>query len=126
MVPSLFEFLPDLPLNRNGKTDRRALESRKTIPRPKSVDYTPPRTDTERLIAGICEAVLGVKQIDINGNLFDLGANSLLAMMIVSRLSRAFDVELPTTLVFDLPTIAELATFLSGLAQQRLENGRGK
>ena len=126
MVPSLFEFLPDLPLNRNGKTDRRALESRKAIPRPDSANHTPPGTDAERLIAGICEAVLGVKQIDINGNLFDLGANSLLAMMIVSRLSRAFNVDLPNTLIFNLSTVAEIATYLSSLVQLRLENGTGK
>jgi acyl-coenzyme A synthetase/AMP-(fatty) acid ligase/acyl carrier protein len=113
MVPSLFAFLPDLPLNRNGKTHRRALESRKTISRPDSANYTPPGSDAERLIAGICEAVLGLRQIDINENLFDLGANSLLAMMIVNRLSHAFDVDPPITLVFDLPTVAELATFVS-------------
>ena len=113
MVPSLIEFLPDLPLNRNGKTDRHALESRKAISRPESVYYTPPRSDAERLIAGICEAVLGVKQIDINENLFDLGANSLLATMIVNRLARAFGVEPPIALVFDRPTVAEIATFLS-------------
>jgi acyl-coenzyme A synthetase/AMP-(fatty) acid ligase/acyl carrier protein len=126
MVPSLFEFLPDLPLNRNGKTDRRVLESRKAIPRPDSANHTSPGTDAERLIAGICEAVLGVKQIDINGNLFDLGANSLLAMMIVSRLSRAFNVDLPNTLIFNLSTVAEIATYLSSLVQLRLENGTGK
>jgi amino acid adenylation domain-containing protein len=126
MVPSFFEFLPDLPLNRNGKTDRRALESRKAIPRANRVNDTRPGTDAERLIAGICEEVLGDQQIGINENLFDLGANSLLAMMIVSRLSRAFDVELPITLVFDLPTVAELAMFLSGSVQQRSENGTGQ
>ena len=117
MVPSLFEFLPILPLNRNGKTDRRSLESRKVVPRPDGVVHELARTDTERRIAGICEAVLGVNSIGINENLFDLGANSLLAMMIVSRLTRAFGVELPLTLVFDLPTVSELATFLSSSAQ---------
>ncbi len=118
MVPSLFEFLPDLPLNRNGKTDRRALEFRKAISRPDSVHYTPPRSHDERLIAGICEMVLGVKQIDVNENLFDLGANSLLATMIVNRLSLAFDVNPPITLVFDRPTVAEIATFLSRFKQR--------
>ena len=40
-------------------------------------------------------------------------ANSLLATMIVNRLSRAFGVEPPVALVFDRPTVAEIATFLS-------------
>jgi acyl carrier protein len=62
--------------------------------------------------------VLGVKQIDVNENLFDLGANSLLATMIVNRLSLAFDVNPPITLVFDRPTVAEIATFLSRFKQR--------
>jgi acyl carrier protein len=60
---------------------------------------------------------LGVHSIGIDENLFDLGANSLLATMIVSRLTVAFGVELPLTLVFDLPTVSELATLLSSPAQ---------
>jgi len=123
MVPSLFEFLPVLPLNRNGKTDRCALESRKLLPRPDDVGHEPPRTETERRIAAICEEVLRLESIGINQNLFDLGANSLLAMMIVSRLTRAIGVELPLTMVFDLPTVSELATFLSGSVRARSENG---
>ena len=123
MVPSLFEFLPVLPLNRNGKTDRLALESRKLVPRPDGVGHEPPRTETERRIAVICEEVLSLESIGINENLFDLGANSLLAMMIVSRLARASGVQLPLTLVFDFPTVSELATFLSSPVQARFDNG---
>jgi acyl carrier protein len=123
MVPSLFEFLPVLPLNRNGKTDRGALERRKLVPRLDGVGQEPPRTETERRIAEICEEVLRLESVGINENLFDLGANSLLVMMIVSRLTRAFGVELPLTLVFDLPTVSDLASFLSSSVQARFENG---
>ena len=117
MVPSWFEFLPILPLNRSGKLDRRALETRKLVPHPARVVHEPPRTDTERRVAEICSTVLGVDSIGIDENLFDLGANSLLATMIVSRLMVAFGVELPITLVFDLTTVFELATLFSGLEQ---------
>jgi acyl carrier protein len=61
--------------------------------------------------------VLGLDSIGVDENLFDLGANSLLATMIVSRLMVSFGVELPLTLVFDLPTVSELATLLSSSAQ---------
>jgi acyl carrier protein len=61
--------------------------------------------------------VLGLDSIGVDENLFDLGANSLLATMIVSRLMVSFGVELPLTLIFDLPTVSELATLLSSSAQ---------
>jgi amino acid adenylation domain-containing protein len=117
MIPSRFEFLPSLPLNRSGKLDRRALETRALTPCLAGVVHEPPRTDTERRIAEICMTVLGLDSIGVDENLFDLGANSLLATMIVSRLMVSFGVELPLTLVFDLPTVSELATLLSSSAQ---------
>jgi acyl carrier protein len=126
MIPRVFEYLPDLPLNKNGKTDRRALESRKPTSLSIRRDYEPPETDSERVIAAICEKVLGAERIGMHENLFDLGANSLLSTMIVTRLSRSFAVELPTTLVFDLPTVRELAIFLASIAQQRFQNNQDK
>jgi amino acid adenylation domain-containing protein len=113
MVPARFEFLADLPLNRSGKIDRRALESRKLERRPDGVIRESPRTDAERRIARICKGVLAMDEIGINENLFDLGANSLLAMMIVNRLIAEFEVQLNAALVFDIPTISGLAEFVS-------------
>lgn len=113
MVPSVFEFLADLPLNRSGKIDRHALESRKIEHRMDVAIAEPPRTDAERRIVQICKAVLAIDEIGINDNLFDLGANSLLAMMIVNRLMTEFQVELSARIVFDFPTISEIAKFVS-------------
>jgi acyl carrier protein len=113
MVPSVFEFLADLPLNRSGKIDRHALESRKIEHRTDVAIAEPPRTNAERRIVQICKAVLAIDEIGINDNLFDLGANSLLAMMIVNRLMTEFQVELSARIVFDFPTISEIAKFVS-------------
>ena len=77
------------------------------------VVHEPPRTDSERRIAEFCRTVLGVASIGNNENLFDLGANSLLASMIASRLMVAFGVDLPLTLIFELSTVCDLATSLS-------------
>jgi acyl carrier protein len=113
MVPSRFEFLPVLPLNRSGKIDRRALESGKLGLRSAGIVHEPPRTDTERRVAEIFQVVLAIESLGTNENQFDLGANSLLATMIVTRLMVAFEADLPLTLVFDLPTVSGLATLLS-------------
>jgi acyl carrier protein len=113
MIPAKMEYVSVLPLNRNGKIDRKALEMRKSAYPFAPMIQHPPQTDAEQRVAQICQAVLGIDSIDIDQNLFDLGANSILAMMIASRLMIAFGVETPRTLVFDLPTVSGLAEFLS-------------
>ncbi|MBL8830151.1 MAG: type I polyketide synthase, partial [Planctomycetaceae bacterium] len=59
-------------------------------------------------------AVLGFEPSAISprGRLFDLGMDSLTAVELLNRLKRALNVELPTTLAFDYPTVEALATFL--------------
>lgn len=117
MVPSRVEFLPALPLNRSGKIDRHALATREGNLRREGTVREPPVNDAERLIARICQEVLGLDSIGTNENLFDLGANSLLATMIVTRLNQAFDLALPLALIFDRSTVSALATFISNSRQ---------
>ncbi len=116
--PSAFVLLNALPLNANGKIDR------KNLPRPDAsafaVDTTfvAPRNATERIIAGIWAEVLGFNDIGINDNFFELGGNSLLASRVISRLRKAFNLEMPLRTIFEAPTIAELAKKTSFYGRQ--------
>jgi acyl carrier protein len=69
----------------------------------------PPRNATETLVAGIWHSVLECEQAGIHDNFFQLGGHSLLATQIVSRLSHALEVDIPVRMIFEAPTIAELA-----------------
>jgi alpha-ketoglutarate-dependent taurine dioxygenase len=109
-VPSQIVFLAELPLLPSGKLDRRAL------PPPdgpgelgRDVPYHPPRTDTERLLVGIWEEVLGRADIGVYDDLFAAGGNSLLAAQIVARVGSARRVELSVADVFSDATVARLA-----------------
>jgi len=85
MVPSALVRLDALPLSANGKLDRAALP----LPEPAGVadpDGAPPRTDTERAIAAVWCAVLGVDRVGIDDDFFALGGHSLLATQVVARL----------------------------------------
>jgi amino acid adenylation domain-containing protein len=107
MVPSALVVMDALPLNANGKVDRRALPAPAT-----TVDDTTaaaPRNETERRVAAIWSEVLGIAPIGIHRNFFDLGGHSLLAVRVISRVRGQFPVELPLSALFEAPTIAALA-----------------
>ena len=76
MVPGVFVPLLALPLNANGKVDRRALPAPDQNLRT-GKEYVAPRTHaTERQLAEIWQEVLGLSQIGIHDNFFDLGGHS--------------------------------------------------
>lgn len=113
MVPSAFVRLAALPLNSNGKIDLRALPSPGQGRPELDEDYVLPRTPVEEVIAGICAEVLGLDEVGVYDNLFDLGCHSLLATRIIAQLRGAFEVELPLVKLFESPTIAGLAENVS-------------
>jgi acyl carrier protein len=67
-----------------------------------------PRNNTEETINAIWVEVLKIDRIGVNDSFFDLGGHSLLATQVVSRLRKAFKIEIPLRSLFENPTIAEL------------------
>jgi amino acid adenylation domain-containing protein len=114
MVPAFIVEMDALPLNANGKVDRRALP----VPEAEGEEaaYTAPRTPAEEVLAAVWSDVLGAARPGVHDNFFDLGGHSLLAMRVMSRIREAFGVELPLAALFDAPTVAGLAAKLAEAA----------
>ncbi|MEM9156090.1 MAG: amino acid adenylation domain-containing protein, partial [Cyanobacteria bacterium P01_F01_bin.33] len=117
MVPTAFVLLEEFPRTSNGKLDVQAL------PAPDLLDvashaYVAPRTEVERAIAQIVAQLLRVERVGIDDNFFALGGHSLLATQAISRLRRAFEVELPLATLFEQPTVAGLARAIETLMRQ--------
>jgi hypothetical protein len=109
MIPSAFVVLDALPLTANGKIDRRALPAPDADLRSSEDEFTAPRTDLEKVLAGIYGETLGLKQVSVHANFFELGGHSLLATQVVSRVRDSLKVEVPLPLLFRSGTVAELA-----------------
>ncbi|MCB8765707.1 amino acid adenylation domain-containing protein [Planktothrix agardhii 1029] len=115
MVPSAFVILESLPLTSNGKVDRRAL------PAPdfqSEEQYVAPRNPIEEILASIWVKVLKVEQVGIHDNFFELGGHSLLATQLISRIRKAFKVEMPLRELFVAPTVAALAQVIKRVSEQ--------
>ncbi len=118
MIPSRFMPLKKLPLNANGKVDRRALPSPEAGPAGEAdtAPRTPPRNPVEEVIAGIWEDLLGLDHpVGVDDDFFYLGGHSLLVIRLLSRLRQAFGADLPVQRVFAAPTVAGLAAAIAAI-----------
>ncbi len=88
MVPSSFVRLEAFPLTPNGKVDRHALPAPESMHLDTSHGYVAPRTPTEEVLADIWAQVLGLDQVGVQENFFDLGGHSLLSLRVVSELEK--------------------------------------
>jgi len=71
-----------------------------------------PRNDIEFALTEIWVEVLQIDSVGIYDNFFEIGGHSLLATQIVSRIRESLDMELPLNIIFETPTVADLAFYL--------------
>ncbi|AOX02677.1 hypothetical protein BJP34_27440 [Moorena producens PAL-8-15-08-1] len=125
MVPSAFVTLETLPLTPNGKVDRFAL------PAPdgeitRVEEYVAPRTEIEEILTNLWQELLGKDKVSIHDNFFEIGGDSILSILVVSRAKNA-GIQITPQQLFLHQTIAELArvatTGVSINAQQGLVTG---
>ncbi len=112
MVPSAFMHLRALPTTASGKLDKAALPA----PSPRETGHNGarlPGNDTERRVAALWAELLAIPVVDVNSDFFDMGGHSLLAARLISKVQRAFGVELSLAEFLDNGrTVAELAELL--------------
>ncbi|WP_028595414.1 non-ribosomal peptide synthetase [Paenibacillus assamensis] len=111
MIPSAFVKLEQLPLTPNGKVDKTAL------PEPPEgsgshLSYEEPTSKTELELAAIWQEVLGVARIGRGDSFFDLGGHSLKATQLIQLIHKRMQVRLPLRLVFQTPTLSQMAGLL--------------
>ena len=112
MIPSVYILLDRFPLTQTGKIDRKALPNPNEIISQRTKVFTPPRTKNEMEIARIWSETLNIAEIGIEDNFFELGGNSLFATILISRINKYFDIQLPLRLIFEKQNIAEIVVVI--------------
>ena len=109
MLPAAFVVLRALPLTPNGKVDRLALPEPTEQHVESARSYYPPRDALELQLTRLWEKFLRARPIGIHDNFFELGGHSFLAVDLFSELEKSFGKVLPLAILFQAPTIAQLA-----------------
>ncbi|HLP60533.1 MAG TPA: condensation domain-containing protein, partial [Candidatus Deferrimicrobium sp.] len=120
MIPPHIILLPELPLNPNGKVDKKALPQ----PNQNSPEsFTPPAGPVEEQLAAIWSEILAIPaaKISRDAGFFQLGGHSLKATVTMSRIHRYFNVKVSLADIFAHPTIATLAQFIKGLVKDEFQ-----
>jgi len=113
MIPSYFMQLEKMPLTANDKIDGKALP-KPDFSQSTGREFVAPRSTLEQTLTVIFQEVLGIDRVGIHDHFFELGGHSLKAMALITRVHRDLHAELPLQVVFEQPTVAELAIYLSG------------
>jgi acyl carrier protein len=127
MVPAAFVFLESFPLTSSGKVDRNALPAPPSSGSAEaSLELSRERNEIERVIEQAWKEALGVDNVSLNENFFDLGAHSLLVAEVHVQLQQRLGREFPVIDLFHFPCVAALASHLNGELAPRRNSGWGR
>lgn len=114
MIPLYFIPMDTLPVNHNGKIDTRALPQPEVAAGEKESAIVLPRNHREKVLVELFAEILGQEpaSISIDQDFFDSGGHSLRAMALTARIHKELDVRVPLNILFESPTVQELALFI--------------
>jgi amino acid adenylation domain-containing protein len=116
MIPAALVPLAKLPLTANGKVDRQALPAPEQASM-EAASYVAPRTPTEQMVAQIWAEVLRLDRVGIHDNFFKIGGHSLKATQVISRVRKQLRKDLAIRLLFERPTVHEIARVVDALPE---------
>ncbi|MCB2298643.1 non-ribosomal peptide synthetase [Clostridium tagluense] len=118
MIPQFIIQVANMPINVNGKLDKKRLPIPK-FERANDNEYLEPRNDVEKRFCDVVREVLKVGSIGINDNLFDLGADSLKLIILLPKIQKEFDVKVSIEDMFSNVTIKEICEKIVSLDKNR-------
>ncbi len=108
IVPENLVIIQDIPVGQKNRIDFDALPFPE-VTENYTDDYVAPGNETEKKLAEIFKNLLKVTKVSIKDSFFDLGGQSLLAVRLFNRIEEEFGQRFPLALLFNAPTVEELA-----------------
>ncbi len=112
MIPGAFVFLKEFPRLPNGKLDRATMPAPERSAGESKSSFDAPATTLQQAVAAVFRDVIGIEQVGLDDNFFDLGAHSLQIVKVHGELSRNIDTKIPLISFFQYPTIRSLTKFM--------------
>lgn len=118
MIPAFIVCIDQIPVNANGKIDRKLLPKLDNL-NSAHPSFVAASSTTEKVVSKIWNNLLKIEKISVNSNFFELGGHSLLATRLASELRAKFNIEVPIRVIFEQATIQELSTYLDSANELR-------
>ncbi len=109
MIPNVISKLEKMPLTPNAKIDRKYLSNLDVKQVVTETEYIEPKDELERELVDLWKEILNADKIGVTHNFFDIGGHSILAINLLEKISKEFDVEIPMVKFFMNPTIRNIA-----------------
>ncbi|MBY0088466.1 non-ribosomal peptide synthetase [Brevibacillus brevis] len=120
MLPAFFVSMDKIPLTANGKVDRTELLSQKLVVT-QAKKQGLPQSDIEQRTLKIWQDVLNVEGISTEDGFFDVGGDSILATMVVAKMTEEFQCDLNVTTLFKYVNIREISEYIAAKKEKELD-----
>lgn len=112
MIPNFFVYLDKFPLTANGKVDHKKLPTVDLSKAARITKYIAPHTSREKSLVLLWRNLLGIHDIGIEDNFFDLGGHSLLITQLILQVQEIYQLDLPLHKFLEEPTIKQLCQLI--------------
>lgn len=126
MIPANFYKVDNIPLNKNGKVDRKKLKNKlknKNKKEKLEISYNvKPKNELELTILKIWKDIFNNENIGVDNNYFSIGGDSLIATSIIGKIRNKLGIKLSIRDIFENPTVNKLAIFINNNKCKEVEN----
>jgi amino acid adenylation domain-containing protein len=123
MIPSFIITLNSLPLNQNGKVDKRLLEEKDLPVINAEIEELLPQSETEQDILNTFREVLGYEGVPLTRSFFEIGGDSIKLIKLYKKLSALFPEKILIVDLFKYPSVHALSLFLNVEKNERITDG---
>ncbi|PEU19241.1 MULTISPECIES: non-ribosomal peptide synthetase [unclassified Bacillus (in: firmicutes)] len=123
MVPRFIMKLNEMPVNYNGKIDRKALPAPDVTVT--ETEYVPPRNKMEQDIASVWREILEVEKVGVMDNFFELGGNSIKAVRVITKMSLHFEVNINQLFTHQtIDSLAKNVVYKGDILKKKIEQAK--